>query len=102
MAYGVTLYAEGVGPTETPELKWLLAGVLVAAGVTVVQAVRYFVLDVLFLRSQGHQAPALLHVVVALVLYFVLGLIIAGWVFEQPLTGAIACSTWRAVRPQKA
>jgi hypothetical protein len=35
-----------------------------------VQIVRFFVLDVLFVRSQGHRAPALLHVVVALTLYF--------------------------------
>ncbi|MEM6326870.1 MAG: hypothetical protein AAF791_07090, partial [Bacteroidota bacterium] len=81
VAYGVTLVAEGVGPTDTPELRWLLAAVLVAVGITVVQALRYFVLDVLFLRTQGHRAPALLHVVVALSLYFVLGLVIAGAVF---------------------
>ena len=54
-------------------------------------------LDVVFLRMQGHRAPALVHVVVALVLYFLLGLLIAGGVFGQSLTGAIATSAVASV-----
>ena len=97
LAYGATFYVEGVAPTETPELRWLLAAFLAALGVVVVQVVRFFVLDVVFLRSQGHRAPALVHVVVAMALYFVLGLVIAGAVFHQSLTGAIATSAVASV-----
>ena len=98
-AYGVTLALEpaGTGPIARPELRWLLAAALAAAGVLGVQAVRFLVLDVAFLRSQGHRAPALLHVVVALALYFVLGLVIASQVFGQSLTGAIATSAVASV-----
>ncbi len=66
-------------------------------GVLGVQAVRFLVLDVLFVRTQGHRAPALVHAVVALALYFVLGLLIAGVVFGQSLTGAIATSAVASV-----
>ncbi|MEM1057459.1 MAG: mechanosensitive ion channel family protein [Bacteroidota bacterium] len=97
MAYVATLSVERVGPISTPELKWLLAAFYISVGSIGVQAVRYFVLDVLFLRTQGHRAPALLHGVVALVLYFVLTLVIASQVFEQPLTGAIATSAVASV-----
>ncbi len=94
-AYGFA--PDGAGPTSTPALRWLLAVSMVAVGVVAVQAVRFFALDILFLRSQGHRAPALLHVVVAIVLYFLLGLLIASRVFEQPLTGAIATSAVASV-----
>ena len=87
----------GAGLTSTPALRWLLAVALTAAGVLGVQVVRFLVLDVAFLRTQGHRAPALVHVVVALVLYFVLGLVIAGGVFGQSLTGAIATSAVASV-----
>ncbi|OZC03975.1 mechanosensitive ion channel family protein [Rubricoccus marinus] len=85
------------GLTATAAQRWLLAAFLTAAGVLGVQAVRFFVLDALFIRSQGHRAPALLHAVVAMVLYFVLGLLIAGGVFGQSLTGAIATSAVASV-----
>lgn len=91
------LAPNGAGPLSTPVLQWLLAVVLGAVGVVVVQAARFFVLDVVFLRTQGHRAPALVHVVVALVLYFVLGLLIANQVFHQSLTGAIATSAVASV-----
>lgn len=80
----------GAGPASTPALQWTLAAFLTALGVLTVQAVRFFVLDVVFYRTQGHRAPALIHSVVALVLYFGLGLLVAGGVFGQSLTGAIA------------
>lgn len=96
-AVAYALVAEGGGPVETRTLRWLLAVALAAAGVFGVQVLRFFVLDVAFLRSQGHRAPALVHVVVALVGYFVLGLLIAGGVFEQSLTGAIATSAVASV-----
>ncbi len=86
-----------VGPVETPALRWMLAVVLAAVGVLAVRLVRFFVLDVVFLRTQGHRAPALVHIIVALVLYFVLGLAIAGGVFGQSLTGAIATSAVASV-----
>ena len=99
VAYGVAyaLAGDGTPFAGTPTLRWLLAAALTAAGVLGVQVVRFFVLDVAFLRSQGHRAPALLHVVVALGLYFVLGLLIAGGVFGQSLTGAIATSAVASV-----
>ncbi|MDX1418835.1 MAG: mechanosensitive ion channel [Rubricoccaceae bacterium] len=82
---------------EAPHLRWLFAAFLAALGVFGVQVVRFFVIDVLFLRSQGHRAPALIHVVVSLALYFALGLLIAGGVFGQSLTGAIATSAVASV-----
>ena len=85
------------GMLQTPHLLWLFAAFLASLGVIGVQAVRFFVLDVVFLRAQGHRAPALVHVVVALALYFVLGLLIAGGVFHQSLTGAIATSAVASV-----
>jgi small-conductance mechanosensitive channel/CRP-like cAMP-binding protein len=85
------------GPLELPSLRWLLAAFLAAVGVFAVQVVRFFVLDVAFLRAQGHRAPALVHAVVGMVLYFVLGLLIAGGVFDQSLTGAIATSAVASV-----
>ncbi|MEL6616908.1 MAG: mechanosensitive ion channel family protein, partial [Bacteroidota bacterium] len=99
VAYGTTYALEPDGTTlaGTPELRWLLAALLTALGVVAVQMVRFFVLDVAFARSQGHKAPALLHVVVALGMYFVLGLLIAGGVFGQSLTGAIATSAIASV-----
>ena len=93
----LALEPEGTTPAGKPELQWLLAAFLTAFGIVAVQAVRFFVLDVLFLRRQGHRAPALIHVVVALVLYFVLGFAIAGGVFGQSLTGAIATSAVASV-----
>ena len=99
LVYGMALALapEGTGPSGTPALRWLLAAALAGAGVVAVQVVRLFVLDVVFLRTQGHRAPALVHVVVALTLYFVLGLIIASLVFHQTLTGAIATSAVASV-----
>ena len=87
----------GTTPAGSRELQWLLAAFLTAFGIIAVQLVRFFVLDVVFLRRQGHRAPALIHVVVALVLYFILGFIIAGSVFDQSLTGAIATSAIASV-----
>lgn len=100
VAYG-TAYVlegspEGLG-LQVPLLRWLFAAFLAALGVFGVQAVRFFVLDVVFLRAQGHRAPALVHIVLAMVLYFVLGLLIAGGVFHQSLTGAIATSAVASV-----
>lgn len=95
MLYG--LAPGGVGPTETAVLRWSLALALASAGVVVVLVVRLLVLDVVFLRTHGHRAPAVVHVVVALVLYFAVGLLIAGGVFEQSLTGAIATSAVASV-----
>ncbi len=105
IAYGVdyaltpeAVFASGDrGLTATSSLRWLLAAFLTAAGILGVQAIRFFVLDALFVRSQGHRAPALLHAVVAMALYFVLGLLIAGGVFGQSLTGAIATSAVASV-----
>ena len=91
------LAPEGATPASTPPLRWLLAVFLFAMGVLGVQVARFFVLDVLFVRSQGHRAPALVHVVVAMALYFVLGLLIASLVFHQSLTGAIATSAVASV-----
>jgi small-conductance mechanosensitive channel len=90
--------ADGPGADlDLTHVRWLLAAFLAAVGVFAVQGVRFFVLDVAFLRAQGHPAPALIHVVVGLVLYFVLGLVIAGGVFHQSLTGAIATSAVASV-----
>lgn len=91
------LEPSGTGLSGTPALRWLLAVALTAAGVLGVQIVRFLVLDVAFLRTQGHRAPALMHAVVALALYFVLGLVIMGGVFGQSLTGAIATSAVASV-----
>ncbi len=85
------------GLISTSALRWLLAAFLTAVGILGVQIVRFFVLDVVFVRTQGHRAPALIHAVVALLLYFVLGLLIAGGVFGQSLTGAIATSAVASV-----
>ena len=95
VAYGLAV-AEGAS-VQTPLFQWLLAAFLAALGYVVVQVLRFFVLDVMFLRAQGHRAPALVHVVAALGLYFVLGLLIAGGVFHQTLTGAIATSAVASV-----
>lgn len=97
----VAAYVLAGTPTDldlaAPHLRWLFAAFLAALGIFGVQVVRFFVIDVLFLRSQGHRAPALVHVVVSLTLYFVLGLLIAGGVFHQSLTGAIATSAVASV-----
>src|SRR5690606_25508696 len=63
----------------------------------VVQGVRFLVLDVAFLRTQGHRAPSLLHGVVAIGLYFVLGLLVASGVFHYSLAGALATSAVASV-----
>jgi small-conductance mechanosensitive channel/CRP-like cAMP-binding protein len=100
VAYGVTYVLSGTpeaAGADAPRLRWLLAAFLAAVGVFTVQVVRFLVLDVAFLRAQGHRAPALVHVVVAMALYFVLGLLIAGGVFHQSLTGAIATSAVASV-----
>src|SRR5690606_5070682 len=99
-AYVTAYVFEGSPPglgLEVGLLRWLFAAFLAALGVVGVQVVRFFVLDVVFLRAQGHRAPALVHVVVAMALYFVLGLFIAGGVFHQTLTGAIATSAVASV-----
>ncbi len=96
-ATALALAPPGTPLAGTPGLRWLLAALLAAGGVVGVQATRFFVLDVLFLRTQGHRAPALVHVVVALVLYFVLGLLVAKGVFGQTLTAAIATSAVASV-----
>ena len=93
LAYaGLYATSGAAGPTSTPALRWVLAVFLAAVGVVVVQVVRFFVLDVVFVRTQGHRAPALLHAVVSMTVYFVLGLTVAGTVFGQSLTRAIATS----------
>ena len=95
-----SLYAlepAGTGLTGTPTLRGVLAVALAAVGVLGVQVTRFLVLDVAFLRTQGHRAPALMHAVVAVALYFVLGLVIMGGVFGQSLTGAIATSAVASV-----
>ncbi|MEP0547518.1 MAG: mechanosensitive ion channel family protein [Rhodothermales bacterium] len=98
VAFGVAYTLAGAPAiSEVRSLRWLFAGFLAALGVFSVQVIRFFVLDVVFLRAQGHRAPALVHVVVAMVLYFVLGLLIAGGVFGQSLTGAIATSAAASV-----
>ena len=93
-AYGTTAWLGGLDPLA---LRWLLAAFLTALGVLVVQAVRFLVLDVAFLRTQGHHAPALLHGVVAIALYFVLGLLVASGVFHYSLTSALATSAVASV-----
>ena len=90
----LVLVAVGVGGMA---LQWTQAAALVAGGVAAVLAVRVLVLDVVFLRTQGHRAPALVHVVVSLVLYVALGLFVAGAVFDQSLTGALATSAVASV-----
>ncbi len=98
VAFGVTYTLAGSPRVlEVMSLRWLLAGFLAALGVFAVQALRFFVLDVVFLRAQGHRAPALVHVVVSMTLYFVLALLIAGGIFHQSLTGAIATSAAASV-----
>lgn len=94
VAYGATAWLGGLDPLA---LRWLLAAFLTALGVLVVQAVRFLVLDVAFLRTQGHHAPALLHGVVAIGLYFVLGLLVASGVFHYSLTSALATSAVASV-----
>ena len=93
----VYLTARALVPPESVALRWALAAALAAAGVAVVAAVRLLVLDVVFYRRQGHRAPALVHGVVALAMYVALGLVIAGAVFDQSLTGAIATSAIASV-----
>lgn len=98
IAFGVASTVTGSPITEdTPWLRWLLAGFLAALGVLGVQALRFFVIDVMFLRAQGHRAPALVHAVVSMGLYFVLVLLIAGGIFHQSLTGALATSAAASV-----
>ena len=91
MAFGVAYALAGSPSTlDTLWLRWLFAAFLAALGVSSVHIIRFFVLDVVFLRAQGHRAPALVHAVVSIGLYFVLGLLIAGGVFHQSLSAAIA------------
>ncbi|HLA62845.1 MAG TPA: mechanosensitive ion channel family protein [Rhodothermales bacterium] len=78
-------------------VRWLDAAFLASVGIVVVQAVRFFVLDVVFLRRQGHRAPALLHAVVSLVLFGLLALFVASGVFGRSLTGAFATSAVASV-----
>ena len=87
----------GTGWNATPVLKWLAAASLTAWSVVGVQMIRFLILDVGFVRTQGHRAPALLHAVVAVGLYAVVGLTVAKVVFDAPLTGAIATSAVASV-----
>jgi small-conductance mechanosensitive channel/CRP-like cAMP-binding protein len=76
---------------------WLLAAFLTALGVVGVQLVRTALLDVFFRRARGREAPALLHWILSIVLYFIVGLVVASIAFNYTLTGAIATSAVASV-----
>ncbi len=93
-AYAVQV---SVGGREARVTMWLLAAFLASLGILLVQLVRYLLLDVLFQRTQGHAAPALLHGILSLLLYFVVGLVVASVAFGYSVTGAIATSAVASV-----
>jgi small-conductance mechanosensitive channel len=93
-AYAVQVSVAG---SEERGAMWLLAAFLTALGVLLVQSVRYVLLDVLFQRTQGHAAPALLHGILSMLLYFVVGLVVASVAFGYSVTGAIATSAVASV-----
>jgi len=94
VAYALEVSIAGLGPAATA---WMLAAFLVALGVAVVQLIRFVFLDIVFRRAQGHDAPALLHWIVSLVLYFIVGLVVASVAFDYSITGAVATSAVASV-----
>ncbi|MEK6325410.1 MAG: mechanosensitive ion channel family protein [Acidobacteriota bacterium] len=75
--------------------KSVLAVLLVGLSVALVRAIGYVLFDVLFQRSKGRDAPALLRVPLSLVLYAIFFLLIYKLVLDQEIGGfeVVATST---------
>ncbi len=74
------------------EQAYLLAALAACIGIVAVRLLSYLLLDLLFLRRKGREAPQILRMVVSIVGYTAIFVVIYSGVFDKSLSGILATS----------
>ncbi len=81
-----------VVPDQKKLLEYLLAAAFMSASVAVARGVNYLLLEVVFQKRKGREAPALLRVLVSIIVYTILFVLIFRIVLQMDLSGVLATS----------
>jgi small-conductance mechanosensitive channel/CRP-like cAMP-binding protein len=79
-------------PLPDPHLRYLLAACLASLSIVLVRGSNFVLFDVLFLKSKGREAPALLRVLLGTVIYSALFALIYSWVLQMSLSALLTTS----------
>ena len=72
--------------------RYLLVAALTSLSIVLVRVSNFVLLDVLFRKSKGREAPALLRVLLGIIIYSALFALIYSWVLEMSLSAALTTS----------
>ena len=81
-----------VVPVTATSLRYLLVAALTSLSIVLVRVSNFVLLDVLFRKSKGREAPALLRVLLGIIIYSALFALIYSWVLEMSLSAALTTS----------
>jgi small-conductance mechanosensitive channel/CRP-like cAMP-binding protein len=81
-----------VSNPDSSALKYLLAAGLFSLSIVLVRVTSYVLLDVLFQKRKGREAPALLHILISVIIYPALLLLILSQILNKDVTGVLATS----------
>jgi small-conductance mechanosensitive channel/CRP-like cAMP-binding protein len=73
-------------------LRYLLVAALISLSIVLVRVSNFILLDVLFRKSKGREAPAILRVLLGTIIYAALFALIYSWVLEMSLSAALTTS----------
>jgi len=71
---------------------FILAALTAAVGITILRLVNFILLDLVFLKRKGREAPQLLRMVVSIIGYSAIFIAIYSGVFDKSLSGVLATS----------
>jgi small-conductance mechanosensitive channel len=81
-----------VVPVTEASLRYLLVAALTSLSIVLVRVSNFVLLDVLFRKSKGREAPALLRVLLGTIIYAALFALIYSWVLEMSFSAALTTS----------
>lgn len=77
---------------DSSALKYLLAAFLFSLSIVLVRVTTYLLLDILFQKRKGREAPALLHILISVIIYPAIILLILSQILNKDITGVLATS----------